>query len=242
LAVAPFLLSAETLPDRIRAGEFPFTIPALRTPLRLRFEKSVTFLVGENGSGKSTLIEAIAEKCGFNREGGNRNHEYHTRADEPSPLASAMRLSWRNKATRGFFLRAESFFNFATYLDGLEDDPLRAYGGRSLHQQSHGESFLALFQHQFRHGIFLLDEPEAALSPQRQLAFLTILHDLAQSGDAQFIIASHSPMLFSYPEAQLLAIGDGGIQPVVYTETEHYRLLKSFLDAPERYWRHLLAE
>lgn len=240
MAVAPFLLEIHTSPEGETA--FPFSIPALREPLSLHLQSAVTFFVGENGSGKSTLLEAIAEKCGFNRLGGNRNHSY---GDEPlSPLASAMGLKWRHKATRGFFLRAESFFNFATYLDQLNEEDDRAlapYGGRSLHQQSHGESFLALFENKFRHGIFLLDEPEAALSPQRQLAFLTILHDLARSGDAQFLIATHSPILFSYPEATLLEF-DGGLREVAFRDTEHYRLLKNFLDAPERYWRHLFED
>ncbi|MBZ5695198.1 MAG: AAA family ATPase [Acidobacteriia bacterium] len=234
------------LADRVRPNEFPFSFPAIAHGLPLEFNHSVTFFVGENGTGKSTLLEAIAQKCGFNPAGGNRNHVY-TRHETESPLASSLRLSWRKKVTRGFFLRAESFFNFSTYVDNLaKEDPnaLAPYGGRSLHQQSHGESFLALFQNKFRYreAIYLLDEPEAALSPSRQLAFLRILHEIDSRGEGQFIVATHSPILLAYPRATILFFDTHGISKVAYKDTEHFQLTKRFLNNPDLYLRHLLAE
>lgn len=142
-------------------------------------------------------------------------------------------------------MRAESFFNFSTYLDQLEaENPglLRFYGGKSLHTQSHGEAFLSLFANRFHKGLYILDEPEAALSPQRQLSFLRILYDLDRNGQAQFLIASHSPLLFSYPGATVLSIAGDKISEVKYQDTAHYLLLKGFLDAPGRYYNHLFAD
>ncbi len=144
------------------------------------------------------------------------------------------------KLTEGFFMRAESFYNFASYLDGVSD--LQAYGGKSLHHQSHGESFLALFQHRFEHGLYILDEPEAALSPQRQLAFLRIIHQLTVPRHAQFLIATHSPILLAYPGATLYQFGEEGIRQTTYRETDHYQVTKDFLNDPERMLRHLLVE
>ena len=168
---APFLRHVTHLPEKWDPTVYPFNVPAFSNGIDITFRSKVTFFVGENGSGKSTLLEALAECCGFNPEGGNRDHHRATFADR-SPLAQALRLSWQPKAVEGFFLRAESFYNFANYIEGVSD--LRAYGGRSLLGQSHGESFISLFKHRFEQGIYLLDEPEAALSPQRQLSFLRI--------------------------------------------------------------------
>jgi predicted ATPase len=165
---APYLRSIRSEPEQMLGKQFPFSIPAFQQGIQLELPTPVTFFVGENGSGKSTLLEAIAEICGFNPEGGNRDHFRQAREDR-SELAQALKLAWLPKMPEGFFMRAESFYNFASYLDGASD--LRAYGGKSLHQQSHGESFLALFQNKFEHGLYILDEPEAALSPHRQLAF-----------------------------------------------------------------------
>jgi predicted ATPase len=137
----------------------------------------------------------------------------------------------------GFFMRAESFYNFATYIEQVSD--LRAYGGQSLHQQSHGESFLSLFANRFEQGIYLLDEPEAALSPQRQLSFLSIIHELETPAHAQFVIATHSPIILSYPGAVLFSLDGDSIREIAYRETEHYRLTRDFLNAPERYLKHL---
>ena len=249
-AAKPFLREVRLESARLAPGQFPATVPVFARDLRLSFPTAVTMLVGENGSGKSTLLEALAFHCGFDLEGGNRNHRVRPLSvteellQEPPPLAAAAKLSWAPKITQGFFLRAESFFNFASYIDRLAEDDPRAfarYGGRSLHAQSHGESFLSLFENMFENGIYLLDEPEAALSPQRQLAFLTILHQLASSGRAQFIIATHSPIILAYPGAQIYSFDGGQIAPIAFRDTEHYRVTKGFLDAPERYFRHLFA-
>ena len=236
---APFLRRITSDPERMAHTHFPFNIPAFRNGIALDLPTAVTFFVGENGSGKSTLLEALAEICGFNPEGGNRDHYREAREDR-SDLAQALRLSWMPKMTEGFFMRAESFYNFASYLDGVSD--LTAYGGRSLHHQSHGESFLALFQNRFEQGLYILDEPEAALSPQRQLAFLRIIHNLEVPKHAQFVIASHSPILLAYPGATLYQFEEAGIREIAYKDTEHYLVTKNFLNAPERFLRYLFAE
>lgn len=233
---APFLRRVTSLPDKFDPAGFPFNVRALSRGIDLAFQTNVTFFVGENGSGKSTVLEAIAECCGFNPEGGNRDHHRATFADR-SELAQALRLSWSPKVTEGFFMRAESFYNFATYIEQVSD--LRAYGGKSLHAQSHGESFLSLFANRFEQGIYILDEPEAALSPQRQLSFLKIIHDLESPGHVQFLIATHSPIILSYPGAVLFGLDGDAIQQIEYRESEHYLLTRNFLNAPERYFKHL---
>ncbi len=236
---APYLRNIRSDPERMKGTQFPFTIPAFRHGIALDLPTPVTFFVGENGSGKSTLLEALAEICGFNPEGGNRDHYREAREDR-SELAQALRLSWMPKVTEGFFMRAESFYNFASYLDGVSD--FTAYGGKSLHHQSHGESFLALFQNRFEQGLYILDEPEAALSPQRQLAFLRIIHELETPRHAQFLIATHSPILLAYPGATLYQFEEDGIQEVAYRDTDHYLVMKAFLNGPERILRHLFSE
>lgn len=233
---APFLRRVISLPEKCDPTCYPFNVRALSRGIDLAFKTNVSFFVGENGAGKSTLLEAIAECCEFSPEGGSRDH-YRTTFTERSALAQALRLSWSPRTSEGFFMRAESFYNFATYLDEVSN--LRAYGGKSLHQQSHGESFLSLFANRFEQGLYLLDEPEAALSPQRQLAFLNIIHQLETPGHAQFIIATHSPIILSYPGAVLYSFDGDGIEPVDYRETEHYRVTRDFLNAPERYFKHL---
>ena len=237
-ARAPFLQRVQTLPEKIDPAQFPFTIPAFSHGIDLALDRAVTFFVGENGSGKSTLLEALAEGCGFNPEGGSRDHHRETLAGR-SPLLQALRLSWRPKVTKGFFLRAESFYNFATYIEGVSD--MQAYGGKSLHQQSHGESFLALFAHRFDQGVFILDEPEAALSPQRQLSFLKIVHDLAAAGRAQFLIATHSPIILAFPGAALFSLDGDAVQQVDYRETKHFLITRDFLNSPDRFFKHLFA-
>lgn len=242
---APFLRRVYTLPDRIKPTEFPFNLPLFSAGVDLELTTKITFFVGENGTGKSTLLEALAARCGFNLEGGSRDHNYSTTADEKvSALADALRLSWSVKMTNGFFLRAESFFNFATYIDQISGGNQRgygSYGGTSLHQKSHGESFLALFMNRFQKGLFILDEPEAALSPQRQLAFLSILNNLEQTGACQFIIATHSPILIAYPGAAVFSLDGGVVHKVDYRNTEHFQLMKRFLDSPERYFKTLFG-
>ncbi len=235
---SPFLHRAESLPERWDSARFPFNLRAFSSGIALDFRTPVTLFVGENGSGKSTLLEALADCCGFNPEGGNRDHHRAVFADR-SELAQALRLSWMPKVTEGFFLRAESFYNFASYIEQVSD--MRAYGGRSLHAQSHGESFLSLFAHRFEQGLFILDEPEAALSPQRQLSLLKIVHDLATPGQAQFLIATHSPILLAYPGAVIFDLDGDAIEPIRYEDTRHYLLTRDFLSSPERFFKHLFT-
>jgi predicted ATPase len=208
--------------------------------LDLRFDTPITFLVGENGSGKSTLLEGLAWALGYSAQGGARSNSFAEGA-EGHALGRALALSWRQPVSDGFFLRAETFFNFATYLEEVGSSYL-AYGGKPLNEQSHGEAFLALFQNRFEDGIYLLDEPEAALSPARQLAFLRILHDLTASRRAQLIIATHSPILLTFPGATVLLLEDEQIKAVPYQETEHFQLTRGFLEAPERFYRFLLSD
>ncbi|NLV22280.1 MAG: AAA family ATPase, partial [Syntrophomonadaceae bacterium] len=186
--------------------------------------------------------EAIAQQCGFNPAGGGRNNTYEVPAAEAA-LGDYLRLAWMPKITNGFFLRAESFYHFASHIDEVDDTGFSSYGGRSLHQQSHGESFLSLFMNRFNgKALYLLDEPEAALSPARQLAFLRILHDLTGSGDAQFIIATHSPILMGYPDAVILSFDDSQIKEVAYEMTDHYLITKYFIQHREKVLADLLAD
>jgi predicted ATPase len=214
----------------------PFTMPLI-AELDIAFTAPVTFLVGENGSGKSTLLEALAWQLGFSAQGGAKDNSFVEGADGHA-LGRALTLSWRQRVADGFFLRAETFFNFASYLEEVGSSFL-ASGGTPLHAQSHGEAFLALFENRIEDGVYLLDEPEAALSPGRQLTFLTILHHLASMIVAQFIIATHSPILITLPGATVLSLEDGQIREVSYRDTEHFQLTRDFLNAPERYHRHL---
>ena len=236
----PFLRHIAISPDKIDRNRYPFNIPAFSHGIDIRITSNVTFFVGENGSGKSTLLEAIAESSGFNAEGGGHDHTFTDRKDK-SDLSSVIHLSWLPKVTDGFFMRAESFYNFASYI-GQSGSDFRRYGGRSLHDQSHGESFLALFSHRFKRGIYILDEPEAALSPQRQLSFLAIIHRLETAGRAQFLVSTHSPIILAYPGAVLLSLDGNEIREVHYVDTDHYRVTKQFLTAPERYFKHLFSE
>lgn len=217
-------------------------LPAVRHLIQhgeLPFSKEVTFLVGENGTGKSTLIEAIAVAYGFNPEGGTRNFTFSTRSTH-SELYKHLTVAKRAYAKDGFFLRAESFYNVASNIDDLEVED--SYGGRSLHAQSHGESFLALVQNRFGgNGLYLLDEPEAALSPSRQLTLLARIHELV-SQNSQFIIATHSPLLMAYPGATVYELSSDGIHAVDYRQTEHYQLTRRFLENPERMLHYLLEE
>jgi len=237
---SPFLTHVGLREDRIQPGVHPFTTPLLAHGLDLHLTTPVTFLVGENGSGKSTLLEALAWAVGFGAQGGNRDNSFAEDADG-AVLGRALTLSWRQKVAGGFFLRAETFFNFATYLEEAGSHFL-AYGGKSLHSQSHGEAFLALFENRFEDGIYLLDEPEAALSPQRQLTFLSILHQLASRKVAQFVIATHAPILITLPGATVLSIENGELRPRSYRDTEHYQLTRDFLNRPERFHRYLFEE
>lgn len=214
------------------ADRFPFSLPVVRSLGKLALHPDVTFFVGENGSGKSTLLEAIAVAMGFNAEGGSRNFRFATR-ESHSALHEHLQLVRGITPPRdGFFLRAESFFNVSTEIERL--GVASHYGGRLLHEQSHGEAFLTLFMERFGDkSLFILDEPEAALSPQRQLAMLSRLHDLVESR-SQFIIATHSPILMAYPNATIYECGERGIHPVAYEDTEHYRVMHDFIANPQR--------
>jgi predicted ATPase len=222
------------------ADSYPFSIPAIRALEELELDPKVTFLVGENGSGKSTLIEAIAVVSGFNAEGGTKNFAFATRRSE-SQLHRHLRIARNARRARdGFFLRAESYFNVATEIERL--DVTDAYGGVSLHEQSHGESFLALVTNRFGgDGLYILDEPEAALSPQRQLSLLARMHHLVEQGRSQFIVATHSPILMAYPDATIYQLGPDGVCPIAYEDTEHFQVTRDFLNGRERYLKHLFA-
>ncbi|MEK4229654.1 AAA family ATPase [Solibacillus sp. FSL H8-0538] len=221
---------SEKIPEKQR---YPFNISFLEDFNELDIPNNVTFFVGENGSGKSTLLEAIADLCDFNTAGGSRNHLYDVH-EAGSHLSDYIRLSWEQKVARGFFLRAETFYQFASHIDQLEDGrKYDAYGGKSLHHQSHGESFLSLFRHAFgEKSIYLLDEPEAALSPTRQLSLMRIIKELEH--DAQFIIATHSPILLGYPNATIYNFDDGPINEIRYEETIHYILTRRYLEAKDK--------
>lgn len=223
--------------------EFPFFIPAIKNLNKIVFKNQITFLVGENGSGKSTILEAMANVYGFGKEGGSKNISFETSIKDPvSKLSDVIKLVWTQKILEGYFFRAESFFNLANYLDNLDDASIfGSYGGKSLHEQSHGESFLALFQNRFsKGGFFLLDEPEAALSAQRQLSFLVLVNEILKNQNTQFIIASHSPILLAYPGAQILSFDSGKIKEIYYEETEPYKITKGFLDNTKAYMDKLL--
>ena len=226
---------------------YPFSLPAIKNFEYVDLHPKITYFVGENGSGKSTLLEAIAVSLGFNAEGGTKNFSFGTRRSH-SELHEYLRIAKGIRRPRdGYFLRAESFFNVATEIERLDEDPtagpliIDAYGGRSLHEQSHGESFLALMMERFRgQGLYILDEPEAALSPQRQLATLSRMHDLVED-HSQFIIATHSPILMAYPDANIFHCGKDGIEPIAYQDTEHFRVTREFLLNPQRMLDELLA-
>ena len=233
---SPFLRRI-TLPPSER-DEYPFDVPVVKAGLELEFTRPVTFLCGENGSGKSTVLEALAIHCGYGIHGGNRDHRVGDQDGDVAPLARSMKASWSSKAATGFFLRAESMFQFATWLDDLG-----AGAERSLNRQSHGEAFLALVRNRFgRRGLYILDEPEAALSPQRQLALLALLGELERSGRAQFVIATHSPLLMAYPGSTFLWIEGDTIVEKNYKATVHFQVLKRFFADPDDYVARFLAD
>lgn len=244
---APFLKRISLLEERVDPDLFPFNrLAFLSAPdFALSFEKRVTFFVGENGSGKSTLLEAIAALCDFPVEGGSQDHRDLAGDDgHRNRLAEALRPAWLPRVRNGFFLRAESFFNLARYIDGVGDIQ-NVYGGRDLHAQSHGESVLALLSNRLRdmgQAVLLMDEPEAALSPSRQLAFLALLHEWDQAETVQAIIATHSPILLCYPGATLYHFDEDGIAETTVEQTDQYRVTRAFLSNPERYLAELFGD
>ncbi len=244
-----YLLGLSLRRDKVPSfNEYPYSLPVIRDVSKIDFHPSVTFIIGENGTGKSTLLEAIAVAWGFNAEGGTRNFGFSTRSSHSS-LQSVLALKRGLKRPKdGFFLRAESFFNVATEIERLDAEPANAppiidsYGGRSLHEQSHGESFFALVTQRFRGGgLYVLDEPEAALSPSRQLALLALLHQLVRAR-SQFIIATHSPILMAYPDSTIFQLTERGVSRVKYTETEHYTVTREFLNKHESMLKVLLED
>ncbi len=236
----PYLIDVGLMRDRIRdPREFPFQLPAIKNLSRLAFHPQVTFFVGENGSGKSTLLEALAIKLNLNPEGGSRNIQFASR-ETHSQLHWVLRLAQTpGTLPDAYFLRAESFYNVATEMEKLG---VANYSDKSFHEQSHGEAFFTLFADRFNYeGIYILDEPEAALSPTRQLSFLALIHEYVSNG-AQFVIATHSPILMAYPQARILHFGPDGIKEQAYKETEHYRVTRGFLESPERSFRELFED
>jgi predicted ATPase len=221
-------------------GEYPFNIPAIGKLGELEFHPKVTFLVGENGTGKSTLIEAIAVAMGFSAEGGTRNFQVAT-ADTVSILHQCLKVVKSfAKPKDYYFLRAESFYNVATYMDTT--GYLGGYGDRSLHERSHGEAFMATLTMKLRgNGLYIFDEPEAALSPMRQMAALSAIHELVKK-ESQFIIATHSPILLAYPDSKIIFLDDGGISEISYEETEHYVITKNFLNNHRKLLRTIFTD
>ena len=233
-----------------RADRFPFSIPWV-PDFDLKLKSAVTFLVGENGSGKSTLIEAIASMCGFPVCGGGKNDlASQFGPDRKSELAEALYLHFGKRPRDGYFFRAEFYAQFASLLDqrahdpDFKGDPYARYGGQSPHTRSHGESCLDLLNHRLGTGLFLMDEPESALSPQRQLALMSIMADRIKTGKTQFIVATHSPILMTFPGATILSLdfNAGSIEEVELEETSHFQLTRGILEHPEKYWRHLLND
>ncbi len=246
----PYLKRVELRPERVEDWSvYPFHLPVLRQ-LCLEFSAPLTFFVGENGSGKTTLLEAIAGLCGLPIGGGGRT-ELASDAlarSAHSRLLGALRPSFVKRPHDGYFVRAENLVRLADLLEerALDPDfrgnPYAAYGGRSLHARSHGEAFLSIFEHRLHSGgVLVMDEPEAALSPQRQLTLLAQIYEYLRAGATQVFIATHSPILMTFPGAALLEVSAGGIAPVRLEETSHYHVTRGVLEHPERYWKHLIA-
>ena len=222
------------------ADAYPFNLPVVRNLDELTFHPKVTFLVGENGSGKSTLIEALAVAWGFNAEGGSRNFNFATRVSHSALHGFVRPIRSARRAKDGYFLRAESHFTLSTQVDEL--GVVQSYGGVSLHEQSHGESFFALLDNRFRgQGLYILDEPEAALSPNRQLSFLVRMHELVAQR-SQFIIATHSPIILGYPDAWIYQTTPKGLERIEYEETDHFQVTRNFLNHRPVFLETLLAD
>jgi predicted ATPase len=232
--------------------DYPFFVPVIRNLDELTLKSRICFFAGENGTGKSTVLEAIAAHYGFGREGGNRNFFNDSTESNHSvdPLVRALRLSFDKRTGAGFFLRAESWFNTVSHMDELDKEPAGGppistyYGGRSLHTRSHGETFFTVLDLKFRrNGLFLIDEPEAALSPQRQLSFLVLVHDvLRKYKEAQFIVSTHSPMLLGYPDAQIFSFDGDRIEEIPYEQTAPLQIVRHFLNNRKDFLEELFAE
>jgi predicted ATPase len=243
-----FLQAVEVIPERIQdRSVYPYSIPSIGSLTLLPLSSGVTIFVGENGSGKSTLIEAIAIAAGFNAEGGSKNFRFSVQVSESDLHASIRLRRSANRERTGFFLRAENLFNLGAEIERLDRIPaagppvIWSYGGRSLHELSHGESLLAVVRNRFGPtGLYLLDEPESALSPQHQLALLALIHDSVQHQGSQYVIATHSVVLMAYPGATIYCFGEHGITKTTYDELEHVQLMADFMRDRERFLYYLL--
>lgn len=236
---APFLKRVWVQQDKIEQKDsYPFSLPLFRDGFELSFETPITVIVGENGTGKSTILEGIAALAGYDEAGGGQGYRPvdHSRAVEAmgGRLSSALRAAWLPKVTRGWFFRAESFFSVARYLDVAAQDVDSPPPDFLSH--SHGEGFLRFFEERCqRQGIFIFDEPESALSPSRQVEFLKLLRAMDESKKCQVIMATHSPILMAYPNATLLCLTRGALEPTKLEETEHFRLLRDFMTNPKTF-------
>lgn len=224
---------------------FPLNLPVIQNFQELSFHPNVTYIIGENGMGKSTLLEGIAIALGFNPEGGTLNFNF-SNYDSHSNLDQYLRLAKGvYKAKDSFFFRAETFYNLATNIEDLDNEPMSgpkiidSFGGKSLHQQSHGESFFAAFIERFQgNGMYILDEPEAALSPLRQMSMLARINDLVNQG-SQFIISTHSPIIMAYPNAKIIQLTENGMSESILEDTNHYAIMKQFFEDKDRLLHHL---
>src|SRR3954465_5018463 len=246
---APYLRRIWLNQDRVTEPDaYPFCLPFLRDGFELSFDRAITIIAGENGTGKSTLLEGIAVLAGYDEAGGGKGYMPvdHSNALEVmgGQLSQALRASWLPKITNGWFFRAESFFSVARYLDEMAQKyPMGGGPPPDFLSHSHGEGFLRFFQERCqRQGIFIFDEPESALSPARQIEFLKLLRRMDRSGICQVIMATHSPMLMAYPNAQLLRLGKYGLEPTTVEQTDHYRVMREFCDDPRGFVETTLAE
>jgi predicted ATPase len=246
-SVAPYLVRLQLKEAAVTDHDYPFHLPQIRN-FEIELTSAVTFFVGENGTGKSTVIEAIAALCRLPVSGGGR-HDLadHHGPESVSALAGALRPTFRRRPRDAYFLRSEFQAHFASLLDQrrqdpdfmMSGDPYASYGGRSLHTRSHGEAFLAILQNRIRSGLLLFDEPESALSPQRQLVLLAHMSSVVATGNAQFIIATHSPILLTFPGARILSFDGEIVREVSLEETSHFQITKGILHNPASYWKHL---
>jgi predicted ATPase len=241
-----FIKSISLKDGNYNVNEYPYNIPVLKNFKSLKVKAPVTFFVGENGSGKSTLIEAIAVACGINAEGGSQNFCFETQSTHSSLHESLIIARGADRPVTKYFLRAESFYNVASEIDRQVKenhnlDVLASHGGKSLHQCSHGESFITLIQNRFYdRGLYILDEPEAALSPSKQMSLLVLIDDLVKKG-SQFIISTHSPIILAYPNSVIYDFNNN-LKETKYEDTEHYKLYKMFIDNPEMVLTKLFKE